>query len=385
MVTAAFDCVATLFGMNDDTKYSRVQRRIVGTAFGVAVVFWAVQAVVDIGEDMCYNLGMGSHREKPRMYMSERYAPNVLYYKDWQCGPGYIADSNGKKLIDNISWVVRPAEGGTVAVYSDGEHRGYFSLADGHIVAPPVYDHAWIFSEGLAGVEKNGTVQFIDESGRVVIDRSFASNSSTGNYVFHHGHCAIHDSTGCRMGMIDRTGRWVLPPVYDKVRLEDSLWIVAVADSQMVLDMSLECVIPMTQASFYVDDAVIRATFGDHRLGSYTLDGRPITRSAVSSVEQMVYNTPEMVYRSRGEYTSVSDEEVVESVLDEEPEARKAIATCLRYEADLGWYGLMSRDGKMLTPPAYTDIEAIGHDLYLCKTDYMHGVLIDSRGQIVCR
>ena len=62
---------------------------------------------------------------------------------------------------------------------------------------------------------------------------------------------------------------------------------------------------------------------------------------------------------------------------------RKATATCLRYEAESGWYGLMTPGGKVLTLPEYTDIEAIGKDLYLCKTDYSRGVLLNSAGKRV--
>ena len=57
-----------------------------------------------------------------------------------------------------------------------------------------------------------------------------------------------------------------------------------------------------------------------------------------------------------------------------------AVATCLCYEAECDWYGLMSPDGKLLTPPSYISIEAVGKDLYLCKTNYDRGVLLNSKG-----
>ena len=39
----------------------------------------------------------------------------------------------------------------------------------GKVVIPPIYDLAWHFSEGLAGVEKNGKRGFVDKTGKVVI------------------------------------------------------------------------------------------------------------------------------------------------------------------------------------------------------------------------
>ena len=51
-----------------------------------------------------------------------------------------------------------------------------------------------------------------------------------------------------------------------------------------------------------------------------------------------------------------------------------------KYEAELGWYGLMSRSGKVITPPRYCDITAIGYDLYLCKTDDIRGEVLNGKG-----
>ncbi|WP_194255111.1 hypothetical protein [Segatella copri] len=47
-----------------------------------------------------------------------------------------------------------------------------------------------------------------------------------------------------------------------------------------------------------------------------------------------------------------------------EPTPYQKTANCKKYEAELGWYGLMSPSGKVITPPRYSDIIAIGYDLY---------------------
>ena len=43
-------------------------------------------------------------------------------------------------------------------------------------------------------------------------------------------------------------------------------------------------------------------------------------------------------------------------------------------------YGLMSPNGKVITPPRYSDITAIGYDLYLCKTDDVRGEVLNGKG-----
>ena len=59
------------------------------------------------------------------------------------------------------------------------------------------------------------------------------------------------------------------------------------------------------------------------------------------------------------------------------------MATCLCYEGEMDWYGLMSPDGKALTPPMSTEITAVDKDLYLCKTTYDRGVMLNSKGKPV--
>ena len=57
------------------------------------------------------------------------------------------------------------------------------------------------------------------------------------------------------------------------------------------------------------------------------------------------------------------------------------MARCRRYEAESGWYGLMSADGKVITPPSYCSIQAIGYDMYLCKDNGEDGVILNGKGQ----
>ncbi|EFA42768.1 hypothetical protein HMPREF0645_2797 [Hallella bergensis DSM 17361] len=40
----------------------------------------------------------------------------------------------------------------------------------------------------------------------------------------------------------------------------------------------------------------------------------------------------------------------------------------------------LSPNGKVITPPKYCDITAIGYDLYLCKTDDIRGEVLNGKG-----
>ena len=99
----------------------------------------------------------------------------------------------------------------------------------------------------------------------------------------------------------------------------------------------------------------------------------------IASPEQLMFDTREVMYRTNRDV----DEETESYYSYEEHSVRKAVATCLRYEAEYGWYGLMDPDGRQITPPSYSSIEAIGKDLYLCETTYGRGVMLNSKGQRV--
>lgn len=81
------------------------------------------------------------------------------------CVFSYVANAEGKKLIKNVNWVAKPLEGDSLVC--------------------------------------------------LVIDREFAYDEDDDGQVFHQGHCAVNDSTGKCMGLIDRNGDWVIPPLYE--------------------------------------------------------------------------------------------------------------------------------------------------------------------------
>ena len=371
--TTIVNWIATLFGMKENSMYGRVLHRIVGTAFAVVLILWAAGALVRFCRNAYWNIAdwCGFDNRFSEVSFSEAFNENLYYYEDYWSDKGYLTDSNGHKLLKHISCIAKPMEGDSLVYFSDGDKRGYFHMRDGHLVVKPIYEHAWIFSEGLAAVEVNGQVKFINTEGRVVIDRGFAFCEADDGYVFHNGHCAVNDCANKKMGLIDRNGDWVVPPIYSYIIPQDTFWILAKGNQQAILTFGMDTVIPLAPASFSINDTTIEATLADHTLSTYTLQGRLITSSQIRDVTQLKYNTQELVYPD-----SHSDDEYY----DHEPYTRMAVATCLCYEAECDWYGLMSPDGKLLTPPSYISIEAVGKDLYLCKTNYDRGVLLNSKG-----
>ena len=72
----------------------------------------------------------------------------------------------------------------------------------GKVVIPPIYDLAWHFSEGLAGVEKNGKRGFVDKTGKVVIPLIY-------DYAYHFYNGEAEVSVDDERFYIDKEGRFL--------------------------------------------------------------------------------------------------------------------------------------------------------------------------------
>lgn len=370
--TAVVDWVTTLFGMKENTKYAKVLRRVVSTAFAVVVVVWTGLWLFRFGSSLFLNLDIDFSDENAGF--CEQVSDDISYYEGYYGHYGYLENAKGKKVLKHIQSIGKPLSGDSLVYFNDGDKRGYFHMRDGHVVVKPAYEHAWIFSDGLAAVEVNGKVKFINTEGKVVIDRGFAYDVYDDGYVFHKGHCAVNDSTGKYMGLIDRNGNWVLPPVYNCICPVDTFWMVRASDAQAIFTFGMDTVMPLTKGWLNIKDTAIFATYADHTQSIYSLQGKLLDANLIRDVEQLMYETDEVVY------PALTSSEYDDSY-DDDPYTRKAVATCRRYEAEGGWYGLMAPNGKRITPPSYRNIEAIGKDLYLCETDYYgHGVILNSHG-----
>lgn len=103
-------------------------------------------------------------------------------------------------------------------VLVDSKVRGYVRLNDKNVVEiilKPIYSRAWLFSEGLAAVEKDGRIGYINLQGDTVIPFQFVvKNKTSVDLVFHNGYSVMVNEAGLH-GLIDKEGKYVIEPQYD--------------------------------------------------------------------------------------------------------------------------------------------------------------------------
>ena len=366
-----------ILGMRDDSKYGKILRRTVGSCFAFLMLLLAIAAGWDFCRTACYRLALDKHFDDS-YYDTQYISRNVTYYTYYD-EDGFLKTADGKKTITGIKWIAKPLGLDSLICYSDGKKRGYFNMFTGKPVIEPKYSHAWIFSDGLASVDDGGWIKFIDASGKVVIDPQIPYIPGAEGYVFHYNRCIVHNERRDRFGLLDKQGKWVLQPEYFSIESSNNFWIIDNGEGKSVLDSTLNTVIPFTKGQIWVSSEYISVTLSNHIIQRYDHSGKIINDFYINDVSYMTYESDELRYSTSKNYneegTLTSETENIE------PLPVEKMAKCRRYEAESGWYGLMTADGKVITPPSYCSIQAIGYDMYLCKDNDEDGVILNGKGQ----
>ena len=323
-------------------------------------------------EVLCFN---------PDCPYSEFIGENV-YFHDIDDGKGYVYNSQThEKTIKNVTWVYKPNGEDSLACFKQGDKRGYLNMKTGQIAIKPQYDHAWIFSEGLACVDDGGRLKFIDGNGQVVIDTKLAYVPGEGCLVFHQGYCVVTSNGGEKSGLMDKNGKLVLPMEYEAINrtFDFGYFYLKKGNEMCVLDKDLNVVLPMHEWELYIDGEAIEATMPDHTIRRYDMEGKMVNDFCIISSRTLEYEKPDIYYRHKKnkEYGEDYDE------VEEGPFHLDGTARLMVYVAGHAYEGLMTTDGHIVTMPIYCDIEAIGYDLYLCSVSYNNKVIVNGKGEVV--
>ena len=374
------DSFLELFGYKKDGKFAKCVWGLFATSASVIVTLLAVVGVWSVGEVIYESHYKEALCYDPDCNFSEYISENI-YYHNIDDGKGYIFNSlTGEKIIKHIKWIAKPDDD-TLVCFNDGKKRGYFNKYTGKVVIEPKYGHAWVFSEGLASVEEDGYIKFIDATGKVVIDKKIAYVPNMDGYMFHGGYCVIMSNDNEPCGLMDKTGELVLPMEYKDItpNSDHTMWTVTKGQEMAALDKDLKTVLSMSECSIYINEGTIDVAKPDHTIWKYDLQGQLINDFYITGMRMLEYEKDEIVYRNN--IVNKVDEDITEYL--EDSYRPKAIARLRVYIASAGYEGLMTAEGHAVTKPLYKNIEAIGHDLYLCEVTNGDKVIINGKGEMV--
>lgn len=366
------ESVGKLFGYKGEGSFAKVVWRIfAGCGALLLLMFTSVMLYGFITEIVIDEFAEAVGLCKKDPWKEIHISNNVVHQRFYNAKSRLYNEATGKVMIEGLDWVVTSDDKDTLAVFAKDGKRGYVNRFTGEIAIPAQYTRAWVFCEGLAAVEKERQLVFIDHSGNVVIDKGFEVYFNDDAYGFKNGYCIIRDKVTGKFGLIDRKGDWVLEPEFDNIHPMDSFVRVYKDDLEGLYSIKMEEMFAVQYQEIYMTDSTIIARGTDDIAAIYDLEGNVLHPMVIDDVEVLEYPTKK--------YHIVQDEEEGELI-----DHVYAVANCMSYKVGAtyarGHYGLLSPQGKRLTPPIYTKIEAIAANRYLC---FPQGVILDDNGREV--
>ena len=274
-----------------------------------------------------------------------------------------------KYTTEKINWVSEASETDSLVVYALPGKRGYININTGHIIIDAEandYHKAWVFSEGLAAVMKDGKIGFINANNEIVIPFQFDYSDKCRmwdfGYLFHDGYCIMTNEDG-DLGLIDTTGKWIVEPEYDEIWAPQEWgYRVIVNDEKYgILDSTCNIVylVEYDNINILSDGFILNK---DGRKWLVDLSGNIIQPFMYDGTYYLNYPVG---YNENGDI-------------------QYAFADYLKYEvADR--YGIMDRiTGKAITAAIYSDINMLSQEIFEVQDSESYDwYLIDTAGNIV--
>ena len=241
----------------------------------------------------------------------------------------------GKVTIKDIKldWTQESSRD-SLAVFCSEKKRGYYNMYTGEIAIPAQFRRAWVFAEGLAAVQKNGMIGFIDHKGNVVIDFKYPFHGNPlSEFVFENGRCIVADSLG-KCGIIDKTGAWLIKPEYDNISAYKEYAIVSKAGVRM-------------QVGY---------------------DGTVMNSFVLDDISRLTYTVKERYENREGEL------EYIDKMIDTGLFSYRVGGRC----------GLMDANCHRLTEPLYKSIKAVDKNMFRATLiDFYSEVILDAKGIVM--
>ena len=277
----------------------------------------------------------------------------------------------GKYTTEKINWVSEALETDSLAVYALPDKRGYININTGRIIIDAEangYRKAWVFSEGLAAVLKDGKIGFINDQNDVVIPFQFDYTDKCRmydfGYVFHKGYCAMTDANG-NLGLIDKNGNWVVEPEYDEI------WAPHKSGYRVIVKDGKHGVLDSTGAIVYYAEYEYISIFPDGfvlnkngKKWQVDFEGKTVQPFMFDNTYYLKYPVG---YNKCGEI-------------------QFAFADFLKYEV-MNRYGIMNRiTGEPITPAVYSDINMLSKDLFEVQdAENYDWYPVDTSGNVVMK
>ena len=306
-----------------------------------------------------------------RDYWDRRLSDNITLHSYSDNKWRVYDKQTGEYTTDKINWLSETSENDSLAVYALPNKRGYINVNTGRIIIDAEandYRKAWVFSEGLAAVMKEGKIGFINAKNEVVIPFQFDYTDKCRmydfGYLFHDGYCIMTNKDG-DLGLIDTTGKWIVEPAYDEIWApHKSGYRVIVKDNKHGV-LNADCAVVYPAEYGYV---------------SILSDGFVLTKGGKQWQVDFEGNTVQPFMFDNTYYLNYP------IGYNECGDIQYAFADYAKYEI-MNRYGIMNRiTGKLITLALYSDINMLSKDLFEVQDPESYDwYLVDTNGNVVSK
>lgn len=344
--------IKNIFSWKNKTPFWRV----IWSIITVCILF--ITGVVGY---VLYDEVYGRRHRFVESYCHQLLGEDYRYYPMGK-GKSYIKNRfTDEKVLTGLDWIARPVDGDSLVVVAKNGKRGYFNQYTGILQIPLQYDASWSFNDGVAGVCEGDSVFFIDHTGKPINGRKY--QRVKGHTYSYHGNYFVNQ-VGEKFGLVDRNGNETTPVIYeDIIAMANNMWLIKYNGKLGAINDKGIIVVP-----------------SEYKAVEIYPEGGIVVMSDDNSKKRLDYDgkvTDNFVYDYTYTVEYYSDE------LNKDGERIKKPANLWYYSCN-GHYGLIDKNGKPVTPPIYTSIDAFSADLFECQIDYNgENVMINSKGQKV--
>lgn len=295
-----------------------------------------------------------------------------------------------KVVLDNLTWISHN-EGDSLIAYAQKNRRGYLNLRSRKAtLLDEKFVKIYLYREGRALAESLDSLYVLDTRMREVSGYKKTDERDTEVNYYHKGYLPMIGENG-KLGLVDTCGVWAIEPQYDKVSWAlDEFWLgitnpvmvdevtgKETAPHRIMMDSHLRTVMEGDWTYLMVTkDGYVTVADRNHWQWHYDLNGNVIDDFVCKDIQQMTFTTGEKKWLR--DPNGVMEYDVRQVDVEE-------TATLLKYVTSEDWEGLMTQEGRIVTPPVFWQITAISKNLYLCKYDTSseHGILLNEKGERV--
>lgn len=328
----------------------------------------------------------------PFIYKSAQTFNGGIAAVEREDGKWGVIDKNGNTVIpfgyeifggfsDGLAYAGKKIENKKKAsTYT--RRAGYVDIR-GNEVIPLIYKDVSSFSEGLARVEDaNGNYSFFDKKGQKIfdLDEKYSWVCSS----FSEGYAAVKDRETKKYGFIDKTGKLVIPCVYDNLDIDffkNGVAIVSKDKLYGLIDKSGKVIAPISYE--YIDHNWSKRKWTeakkDGKCGVLDVSGKEVIPCSYQSLESWGDGLIAVYRDGKWGFIDENGKQIAPYEYDKTSPFRSGFAEVKKD----GKEGLIDMSGRLVIPCAYELISYSSlYNLVLFKENGRYG-FFDCNGTMV--